>query len=234
MEKEVKRKKNTRNKKVKPIINLKDTVNFFNEKLKKKTLVLFVIFTLISVVFFIPIVQGVKEITDSNAEINILLWNFIKDKVLMILVTVLAGLVPHMYIAVLGGIGYVYQALIEYAYIVIDKGYFLGIVVILIPFVLNLVCISIASALGMYLCKINTNKFVLGQQRNMNFTRFRLELAKATQNAEKEKKIQKKIDEKEAKLQSRETKIKYKEVFTIFGIICILQLISSLIEGLFI
>ena len=57
---------------------------------------------------------------------------------------------------------------------------------------------------------------------------------RSTQNIEKEKKIQKKIDEKEAKLQSRETKIKYKEVFIIFGIICILQLISSLIEGLFI
>ena len=234
MEKDVKRKKGSKSTKIKPIINLKDTLKFFNENLRKKTLILFTIFTVVSVIFFIPIIKELKEFVASNSELNISLGNLVKDKILLLLLTIIAGVVPHMYIAVLGGIGYIYQALIEYAYIIVDKGYFLGIIIILIPFVLNLVCISVVTAMGMYLCKINTNKFVLGQQRNMNFTRFRLELARATQNIEKQKKIQKKIDEKEAKLQSRETKIKYKEVFIIFGIICILQLISSLIEGLFI
>lgn len=234
MEKEVKTKKNVENKKVKPIINLKDTVKFFNENLKKKAVVLFIIFITLSVIFLIPLVNELKQVPELNNELNISLFNFIKDKILMLLMTVIAGVVPYMYIAIIGGIGYIYQALIEYAYIILNKGYFLGLIIVLIPIILNSICTSIATALGMYLCKINTNKFILGQQRNMNFTRFRLELAKATQNKEKEKKIQKRIDEKEKELQSKEIKIKYKEILTIFGIVCIIQLISSLIEGLFI
>lgn len=225
---------NKNSKKQKTIINLKDTVNFFNENLKKKTVVMFIILTLISIVFVVPITNELKAIGETTSTLDVSLWNFIRDKILILLMTLIAGVVPHMYIAIIAGIGYVYQALIEYAYIILDKGVWLGIVILIIPFILNLVCISIITALGMYLCKINTNKFVLGQQRNMNFNRFRLELARATQNTEKEKQIQKKIDEKEEKLKCKDTKIKYKEVLTIFGIVCILQLISSLIEGLFI
>lgn len=234
MEKEVKRKKNTRNKSVKTIINLKDIVNFFNENLKKKTCVLFIIFAAMSVILFIPFVREVKQSVGTNGELDISLLNFIKDKIFFLVVTIISSLVPHVYMSVLSGMGYIYQTLGEYAHIMVDKGYFFGFLIVIIPVLLNLICISICTALGMYLCKINTNKFVLGQQRNINFNTFTLELAKITRNKEKQKKIQKKIDEKEAKLRNKDIDIKYKEVLTIFGIICILQLISSLIEGLFI
>ena len=221
------------NKKTKKIIDLKNVVKFFNENLKKKTSTLFIIFALISVIFLIPIINEIKEI-ESGANLEVSLWSFIKDKLFFLVITVVAGLVPYMYIAVLGGIGYVYQALVEYAYIIIDKGYFFGILIIIIPLVLNLICISLMSSLGMYLCKINTHKFKLTGQRNMNFDRFRLEFARVTGNKEKEDKITKKIEKKESKIQSKETKIRYKEVFTILGIACVIQIISSLIEGLFI
>lgn len=226
--------KRTNKKKAKPIINLKSTVEFFNRNLKKKTRIMFVILALISVIFIIPTIKEVKSTTSSTATLDISLWNFIKDKIFFLLITAIAGVVPYLYIAVAGGIGYVYQTLVEYAYIIVDKGYFLGSTILIIPFVLNLICISIITALGMYLCKINTNNFVLSGQRNMNFTRFRLELAKVTRNKEKEEKIQKKIDEKEEKLQSRDTKIKYKEVLIVFGIVCVFQIISSLIQCIFI
>lgn len=230
MKKEVKK----NSKKKKPIINLKDTVKFFNENLKKKTVIVFIILTLISVIFIVPIINELKVTLGETITLELSLWNFIKDKILLLLMALVAGIVPYMYIAVLGGIGYTYQALIEYAYIIIDKGFFLGTIILIVPFILNLICISVISALGIYICKVNTNKFIISQQRNMNFTRFRLEFAKATQNTEKEKQIQKKIDEKAEKLKNKDTKIKYKEILTIFGIVCILQLISSLIEGLFI
>ena len=230
MEKGFKRK----NKKTKTIINLKDTVKFFNENLKKKTLILFIIFAIICVVFLIPVVNEIKQTITTESTLQIHLWNFIKDKLFMLLITLVAGIVPYMYIALIGGMGYIYQALVEYGYIIVDKGYFVGLLIVIVPLILNLICISLATALGMYLCKVNTNKFKLGQQRNMNWSRFRLEFARVTRNEEKENKIQKKLDEKEAKLESMDIIIKYKDVVTLFVIICILQLISSLIEGLFI
>lgn len=209
----------------------KQFLSFFNEKLMKKFVVLFFVMIFFSAITIVPIIkQIIQNRTGTGVIEKVTLWGLMKDKILIIVITAISGVVPYMYIPVLACLGYMYQVVIEMAYIILDKGYFLGSILSLIPYVINVISISLVGAIGIYLCKINTNKFRSGQQRNMNWNIFVLNIYQITGNKEKEKKIQKKIEEKEKKLESREVKIDYKQVLNVCIICIILQLVSSFIE----
>lgn len=206
---------------------IKDFITFVVKKLGKKTLVLMCIFFVFSILLFAPVIGEVKS-DPYNGDITLMLLT--KDKILILLGIVIASLVPYLYIPVLAGTAYIIQITIEFSNIIVHKGYFLGIAGLLIPFILNLFVASIMTAIGIYLCKINTNKFISGQQKNMNLDTFRLELYKAIGKKEKEMEIEEKIKIKEEKMASKEMKIDYKQLLNTCVFCIIIQFVSSLIE----
>lgn len=207
-------------------------VNFFNKELKKKTIIFICIFIIFSLVIISPVMKLViqQKCTNLCIDENITYKLIAKDKVLLTLITLIAGVVPYLYIPVISGIGYMYQIIVEFSHILVQNGYFIGTIELLIPYVLNVISISIITSLGIYLCKINTHKYILVQQRNMNWNTFKLELYKITGKKEKQDLVEKKIKEKEEKRASIDRKIDYKQVLNASVLCLILQLISSLIE----
>lgn len=209
----------------------KQVLKFFSEKLLKKFVVLFFVMIFFSAITIVPIIKQIlKNGTDIDIIGKVTLWGIMKDRFFVIAITAISGVVPYMYIPVLACLGYMYQVVIEISYVILDKGYFLGSILTLIPYVINIISISLVGAIGIYLCKINTNNFRAGQQRNMNWNSFILNIYQITGNKEKEKKVQKKIEEKQKKLESREVKIDYKQVLNICIICIVLQIVSSIIE----
>ena len=207
-------------------------VNFFNKELKKKTIIFACIFIIFSLVILFPLMKLViqQECINFCMDENITYKLIAKDKVLITLITVVAGVVPYVYIPVISGIGYMYQITVEFSHIIAQNGYFIGTIELLIPYILNVISISIVTSLGIYLCKINTYKYILVQQRNMNWNTFKIELYKITGKKEKKALVEKKIKEKEEKMASKDKKIDYKQVLNTSLLCLILQLISSLIE----
>lgn len=229
--------KNERNKKKfikKEYIN--EIIEFFNKRLKKKTLILMFIMIIFSALFIMTIIKMNLRLNNEGIHLDskITLLSFFMNKTIILLMTMFAGTVPFIYLPVMAGFFYMYQTLIDSSYIVLNRGFFLGSILICIPLLIDIISISLTVAIGIYLCKTNTNKYIISQQRNMNFNKLMLNLHQITKNKEKEKKIQNKIDDKEKKIQNLEVKINYKQIINITTIVIIFQMISSIIEYIFI
>lgn len=229
--------KNERNKKKfikKEYIN--EIIEFFNKRLKKKTLILMFIMIIFSALFIMTIIKMNLRLNNEGIHLDskITLLSFFMNKTIILLMTMFAGTVPFIYLPVMAGFFYIYQTLIDSSYIVLNRGFFLGSILICIPLLIDIISISLTVAIGIYLCKTNTNKYIISQQRNMNFNKLMLNLHQITKNKEKEKKIQNKIDDKEKKIQNLEVKINYKQIINITTIVIIFQMISSIIEYIFI
>lgn len=229
--------KNERNKKKfkkKEYIN--EIIEFFNKRLKKKTLILMFIMIIFSALFIMTIIKMNLRLNNEGIHLDskITLLSFFMNKTIILLMTMFAGTVPFIYLPVMAGFFYMYQTLIDSSYIVLNRGFFLGSILICIPLLIDIISISLTVAIGIYLCKTNTNKYIISQQRNMNFNKLMLNLHQITKNKEKEKKIQNKIDDKEKKIQNLEVKTNYKQIINITTIVIIFQMISSIIEYIFI
>jgi len=210
---------------------LKETLEFFNNNLKKTFFVLGIISVLI---IAMGITSSVKSIQSSEYSTNI-----VKDisfgesyftNIQVIVIIIFAGIVPYMYVPVIGCLSGTYNELITFAYLTLEKGYLKATIMYILPILLNISIICIATALGMYICKSVTSGYKLDNMKHMNSTNFRLELYKLSKKDKKQKELEDKKNKKIKELENKHKKIDYFQVFNITIILFVLQLIASLLR----
>lgn len=156
------------------------------------------------------------------------LWN----KIQIILVMIVAGIVPYMYAPVIGFLGYILQEVSTIAYVIKGYGYGIGLLLGILPLILNILIACIVTALGIYMCRTVTVGYKISNVKNMNFTNFRIKLY---ETIGKEKRAQELTEKKNKKLEKLETvkqKLNYIQILNTGIVVCILQVISAVVEAI--
>lgn len=234
-----KRNINNQNKKNNFQIFFSNYYTFYKENIKKKHIVVFVICLCI---FFITFATCMSKIT-SSPDIATLIKNseetqqnsasiisiIFKQNIPSVFVTMLAGIVPYVYIPVVGiGYAYIYAVnIIEYFATFSHTG---NVIFMTIGAIINLVAISYAVATGMHYCKLVTKKQKYNRTDNYTINDVRKKFYKETKNEEKLKKLEEKIKKREIERQNAYVKVPYVNLLVSFLISSIIIIIGSLIS----
>lgn len=229
---EIEKNKIDENIEAKKKINFK---TFVKKEIASFTLVCLVICVLITLVGVVSTLDSIRKI-DGCEEIfcgnkSSMLEGFL-NRLKMLGVTAIAALVPYFYLPFLGLFGYVYYEAISFAHVINIYGYALGVLRYIVPFVLNVFCISVFTSLSIYLAKIYTARFKLNRKNAMSFTKFRLKVYEMMKNEKKFNELQNKDKERTDKIEKGIKKVEWKNVAIIAGVLVVLQFVSVLIETL--
>lgn len=233
----VKEKNNKDNRKNKEKFNfkkyMKDFLLFVDKYLMKSIKILFVIAILLTAISLSGMVAGAKAAECEGACIDgITIWTNYIAKFQILLFTLVAGIVPYIYVGVLGFLGYLLSEVADIAFLIKGYGYFGGIAAGVVPFIINILIISIVTSLAIYICKTVTVSYKISSINNMNFTNFKIRLYEVLNKQDKVDALIKKKDEKIQKLQSRKEKLKYLQILNVSIVVVILQMVSVLIQHL--
>jgi len=209
--------------------HIRDFLLFIDNKLIKTVGILAVVALVLIVISISPMVSSVNEQTQHVNETMTISTDFL-SKLKILLFTLVAGIVPYVYIAVLGLVGYVVNEVTSLSELIVEYGYLGGIGAGIIPLVINVIIICVVTALAIYICKTVTVSYKISNIKNMNFTNFRIKLYEVLQKEDKVKMLTKKKEEKLNKLQKNKEKLNYIQILNVSIVICILQFISVVIQ----
>lgn len=187
---------------------------FFGKELRKKTLVLIIISVVIylsSMIFFMNIANNMENIQDLSM-VSGSFYELLKQKVILILLVILAGLVPYFHISVIAYIGYVMTIASDVATYGVEKGNFTAILANIIPVVLDITVISFITAVGIYMCKMFTKKFRYSQRSSFGFSDVRLQIYEMRKQTEKGEKLKKEKEEKVKRMEKNNVKVNYIQI----------------------
>ena len=232
MEKEKQqREKSTKKNKLKIKEYLRDFLLFIDKNVWKTMRILMVITVLL-------IAISIKSLTDYTSLLECegscldkaTVWSDYGSNISVLLVTLAAGLVPYIYVPIVGFVGYITQELTGITVIIKELGVLKGLVVGIIPLLLNLIIICLITAVAIYICKSRTTSYRISNMQNMNFTNFRISLYESLGKKEKVQALVKKKEEKLNKLQAKKEKLNYLQILNVIIVAGILEFIAVAIQ----
>lgn len=210
---------------------LRDFLIFVDEKLIKKIGVLLVISILLVALSISPMVNSaLASECEGACRDGASLYSEYISRLKILLFTLVGGVVPYVCMSVVGLIGYLLSETASLAFAIKGYGYLGGIGLGIVPLLLNILTISILTALGMYICKTVTVGYKISSLKNMNFTNFRIRLFEVLQKEEKVKRLNQEKDKKIGKLEKTREKINYLQILNTSIVVCIIQFISVVIQ----
>lgn len=210
---------------------IKSIYDFYKINLKKTFLILCMV-NIIIIVLGIPSVVQILKISAETEKIvtSANFFNIYSINIQMVFFIVLAGIVPYIYIPIVGAFAGSLTEISKIATLILDKGYLMATIIYLLPMLLNICIISIAVALGIYVCKTITAKYKLTDAKSMGFTKFRIDLYDTLKKKDKKEELEKKREQKIAELEKKNRKLDYFNIIGITLILFVLQIIASLFE----
>ncbi|MBR5227232.1 MAG: hypothetical protein IKV94_01155 [Clostridia bacterium] len=204
-------------------------LEFFKNKLAINLIVCICICIVITLISIFSAVGNIKEldtIPDGNLKAEI------TNRLEMNILTLVAAIVPYLYMPYLGLAAYMYNEVVGLGFVIVKYGWLVGVLRYILPFTLNIISICLIVSVGVYLAKIHTARFIINRKNTMNFTTFRIRVYQMLKKQEKADVLAKKQENKTKKMEKRIEKVDWKNVciFVIGGLL--LQIISTLIQYL--
>jgi len=214
---------------------IKDFILFVDKKMLKTIGALVVVSILLISLSIQPMIAGAKlDECEGACRDGITIFSEYGNKIQVLFVTALAGMVPYLYAPIVGFVASLMSEVSNIAYIIKGYGYFAGITMGIIPLLINVLVICIVTAIGIYICRTVMVGYKISNIKNMNATNFKIKLYEAMRKTDKVKELTKKKEEKLKKLQDKKEKINYIQILNTAIIVCILQFISVLIQHILI
>lgn len=228
--KKKKNSKNSKNNKFSLKAYLRDFLLFVDKNLIKCIGVLFVIAIVLIAISLKPMVSAAffAECEGACTDGVTLVSDYV-SKLQMLLFTVVAGLVPYVYIPAIGFATYVISEVSNISFLIKGYGYLVGIGMGIIPLLLNILAACSVTALGMYICRTVTVGYQVSSLKNMNFTNFKIKVYEVLQKQDKVEALTNKKEEKLNKLQAKKEKLNYIQILNTAIVVCIIQFVSVLI-----
>ncbi len=214
---------------------IRDFLLFVFNRLFKSTGILVVIAVLLIAMSIGPMVSAIDiSECDGLCTDSIVLWGDYTQRLQILLIILVSGIVPYIYAPVIGYVGYLMAEISNIAYIIKDYGALAGIGASIIPLIINVIIISIVTALGIYMCRTITVGYKISSVKNMNYTNFRIKLYEVLNKQDRVEALTNKKNEKINKLTAKKEKLAYIQILNIAIAVCVLQFISVLIQHMFI
>ncbi len=205
---------------------LKETYVFVKDNLLKTTLIILVI-ALFSVgsVLYSP-----ASFKYDKPDVT-----FMKDwieRIQVFAIIAFAGIVPYMYIPVVGLAAGISTECMYFANYVLNVGRMKGTLVYIAPLLLNLLFLAISTAIGFYICRNATISQRISSVKSKNTMDLKMSIFEATNKKDKVKAIEKKRKEKIKELENKKQKLDLFQIVNVTVIISVIQLAVSLAKSL--
>lgn len=207
----------------------KEFMDFFKSNIFTTFCVFFAIAIIITLIFtgsFVKLYEQSLSDTKEVISTKILFGENLLEKLKMLGITLLAAVVPYVYLPWLGFLGYMYNEVLTVAKILSVYGMIKGGVIYLIIYLLNILTLCLITSLGIYFAKILTIKFRLSRVNSFTFAHYKLKLYEAMSNEKKCKEMEEKISKREEKLKNKLKKIDIKNSIVLVLIAAVIQIIS--------
>ena len=204
----------------------KETCEFVKANLLKTTLIILAI-TLLSIgsVLYSP-----ASFKYDKPDVT-----FVKDwfeRIQVIVIIAFAGIVPYMYIPVIGLASGISAECMYFANYVLTVGRMKGTLIYIAPMLLNLLFLAIATSIGFYICNNATLSQRIKSVKSKNSMDLGLAIFEATNKKDKVKAIEKKRKDKIKELESKKKDLDLFQIVNVSLILCVLQLVASLVKSL--
>ena len=205
---------------------IKETCDFVKNNLLKVTLILLAIALLsIGSVLYSP-----ASFKYDKTDVTFIKEWFERIQVLVIIV--FAGVVPYMYIPVVGLAAGISTECIYFANYTLTVGRMKGTLVYILPMLLNLLFLAIATAIGFHICHNATLSQRIKSVKSKNSMDLKMAIFEATNKKDKVKKIEKQRKEKIKELESKKKDLDLFQIVNVTMVICVLQLVASYAKSL--
>lgn len=214
---------------------VKSYKKFYNENLKKKHIIIFVIMLIIFFIMLILFMNNLSsienEILGNQAVEKTFLQQLVKEKFALLGIIVLAGITPFFFLSVLGIFGSCTLAL-EICYAYLSSKSILLVIIGSIGCIIQIIAISLCVATGIYYCIQSTKKFRYNQHINFGLKDVKKAIYEIKKEEEKLKKLQE-IQEKKAEDREKlNVKIPYINLVISFVISTIIITIGAIIVSI--
>ncbi len=163
---------------------------------------------------------------------NITFGHTYVETIKVIVIVVLSGIAPYLYAPIIGIAYTIFLECMYMANLILKVGYFKGIFIYIVPFILNVLIMAIAGAIGIYICKNITLGHRITNIKATNSMDLRMSIYEAAKKIDKKNAIDKKRKDKIAKLESKKQELDLFQIINVTVILCVLQLGATLIKAL--
>lgn len=204
---------------------------FVKKEILGKTKVL----TIIGIVLFILIVLvfSLSDI-DLTSEIEIVektsLLTDLKERIILLLLILLAGWVPYFYIPAIAYGAYIFMLSGDVILSMESNGMIVTLLLNILPVLLDIVTVSIISAIGIYMCNFTTKKYIYTQRTSFSFLDVKIQLYQIRKKQDKYEEAVAKKQEKMAKMEENDVKIDYASILKIAPAVIILNTFVCMIQ----
>lgn len=227
--------KKTQNTKNKEKGNAKEWKNeiglFLKEHVIKKAKVLFIIGIVITIIMIALFEISNINILDENIDIpKASLLSMLKERLILLILILLAGWVPYFYIPAIAYVAYVFILSGDMLINMELNGAILTLVINSIPILIDLFTVSVISAIGIYMSNYSTKKYKYTQRTSFSFLDIKIQFYQMTKNQDKYEKALAKKEKKMADMQKNDVKIDYKTILKIAPIMIGINLLVYMIQ----
>ncbi len=232
MENNVKKLDKNNTKKININMNNKDLITrvkqFYNEKIKKAHIILFIISVLIFTVAFASNMYALKN-GGINISQNATPSSFasdVKNNFLLSLIIIIAGITPYVPISFLG----IAESAILVGDMTIRSYYGISFLVTLyLGGFIQLIGVSLCVAVGAYYCKLSTKKNKYYHHSDFGMDDIKMQLYEIRKDNKKLEEITKKKEEKAKQIESYNIKIPYLNMIVLGVVAFIIEFIGVVI-----
>lgn len=212
---------------------------FWNKDIKKKFIIICIISVILIVLLtnFMYSVYRAEIISNSglleagnNTIVQNSFTNIFKSKLIMLGLTLVAGVVPYFFIPVIGMIGYVFTTASEISIKILGIGSIGFNIFTLISTIFDVLVISITTSIAIYFADRSTKRYRYSSIKRFTFLDLKLQTYEIMKKEDKVEITKKQIEKRNEKHEKNNVEIKYLEMLGIFGIAVVIQGISVLIE----
>ena len=203
-----------------------ETGTYIKKHMLKATLIILAI-TLLSVV---SVVKSPEMFKLDKADVAF--WGEWLGRAQVLIIIVFAGIVPYMYIPIIGLASSISAECIYFANYVSTVGRLKGTLGYITPYILNMLFIAAATALGLHICRNVTISQRITSIKSKNSMDIKIKWYEATNKKAKMKEIEKQRKDKIKALEDKKVNVDLFQIINITAIICVLQMLASLVKTL--
>lgn len=226
--------KNTKNKEEKnceKVNKNKELGMFLKEHVISKTKVLSIIgivFTILMICLFT--LSDVKMVDETTTFAKTSILAMLKERIIVLLLILLAGWVPYFYIPAIAYVAYVFMLSGDLLFNMELNGPIRTLVVNAVPLLMDIFTVAVIAAIGIYMCNYTTKKYRYAQRTSFSFLDVKIQLYQITKKQDKYEEAVHKKEKRIEDMQKNDVKIDYKMIFKVAPIIMVINLLVALIQ----
>lgn len=238
-EKVIKKRKENNKKKNYPNFII-EFLKFYNDNLRKKHIIVYIISLIILFIFLAMFISSIDVTTSietlaENAQASVskttVFDEIIKQTIPSVFLVIFAGITPFVYLSVIG-FYYPYLLASDIASAFLITSQTGSLVFMTIGAIIQLFAISLAMVAGFHYCSISSKKYRYSQRSGFGLYNVKKQILEIRKDEKKLAKLEEDKRKKDEKIEKLNVSVPYKDLFSVFVVAVLIAIIGTLIAAI--